>query len=146
MNFDHDFSNFSKSSLSVEILLPGIIWRAIKGIYIWRVLMLIILLFNSLSYYCFVNFIFLINLNFNRVLLRSTTLRLWKWLSSLSNWSSILYRWICLLCLIACICFNWNAFDVVLHSCMYRSTYDEHLPADDMNAMRREVLNWSLGL
>ena len=62
---------------------------------------------------------------------------------SLSNWRSILYRLTYLQCLMACICFHSNVFDVFLHLCVYRSTNDDHFPADAFNAIRAAKWNWN---
>ena len=48
-----------------------------------------------------------------------------------------------MLCLISCECFNSHAFDVVLFFRVFRSTYDEHLPAYALNALWAAESNWS---
>ena len=64
--------------------------------------------------------LFLTNLFFTRRLPRSTTLRLLKHHRNLSTWRSTLYRLTILQCLIACMCFHYNAFHIiVLHICEY---------------------------
>jgi len=61
MNYYFLISNFSNTCLVVEVLFPGIISTDIKGIFIYRVLILIILQINSFLYDCLVMFLFLTN-------------------------------------------------------------------------------------